>query len=406
MEDLRYGREIRWLFQTAMLVFVVTIGYGMARGIGLIDFSDQTQVLTHLHSGTIGWITLGIMATVLWLYGGRGSRTDGDRFVTWTSLILVITVPIYILAWWSANLPFRAISGTALLVGIALYGYWLLRAAGRIGYRRLTTPQLGAVVGLTVLVVGSTIGVVLQIQFATNTSVLPGDPIAAHAETQVSAYLVLVAMSLAYWGLRGNDRTRRGTWMVWLFFAGGVIIALSLLAGSFQTATLYIPLDLAAFVVFLTVVWRRMISPGWLAAGSARHYAIAIPFSLVFFAIFVFIIGAFVGGVWSDPNEIPQNLIAAAAHPAFVGGVTNILFGVLLDLNRERRQTWPWADHVVFWGINGAVTAFTIAILLDATGLFAVITPVLGLSIFIGIVTHTLRLQSRQPVHEPRMASA
>ncbi len=120
----------------------------------------------------------------------------------------------------------------------------------------------------------------------------------------------------------------------------------------------------------------------------------------------MFIIGAFVAGVWSDPNEIPGNIIAAAAHPAFVGGVTNILFGVLLDLNRGRRDIWPWADHVVFWGINGAVTAFTFAILFDATGLFAVITPVLGLSILTGIVTHTLRLQSRERATEAEMASA
>ena len=46
----------------------------MARGIGLINFEDRNQLLTHLHSGAIGWITLGILATVLWLYGGKAPR--------------------------------------------------------------------------------------------------------------------------------------------------------------------------------------------------------------------------------------------------------------------------------------------------------------------------------------------
>jgi hypothetical protein len=46
----------------------------------------------------------------------------------------------------------------------------------------------------------------------------------------------------------------------------------------------------------------------------------------------------------------------------------------------------------VFWGISVAVAAFTLAILFNATGTFAVITPVLGLSILVGIVTHTMRL--------------
>ena len=46
-----------------------------------------------------------------------------------------------------------------------------------------------------------------------------------HAETQISGYLFVSAMALAYWRLHGNDRTAAGTWMVWLFFAAGVIIA-------------------------------------------------------------------------------------------------------------------------------------------------------------------------------------
>ena len=56
MTEFRYGREVRWLYPTAMLVFLVTIGLGMARGLGVIDFKDPNQVLTHLHAGTIGWI--------------------------------------------------------------------------------------------------------------------------------------------------------------------------------------------------------------------------------------------------------------------------------------------------------------------------------------------------------------
>ena len=83
-------------------------------------------------------------------------------------MILVIGVPVYIAAWWSANLPFKAVSGVFLLLGIVLFVAWLVATALRIGYRNLTTPQLGALVGLVVLVVGSALGVTLQIQYATN----------------------------------------------------------------------------------------------------------------------------------------------------------------------------------------------------------------------------------------------
>jgi uncharacterized protein (DUF486 family) len=395
MHALRYGRQAGWLFQTAMLVFLVTIGLGMARGLGIIDFEDRNQVLTHLHSGTIGWITLGIMASALVLYSTLDDRPAGGGFLSWTCLILVVGVPTYIVAWWTGNLPFRAIAGSFLLLGIVLFVVWLVREAARIGYRNLTTPQLAAVVGLVTLVVGSSIGVTLQIQYASNTSVLPGDPVGAHAETQISAYLVLVAMSFAYWGLRGNDRTARGTWMIWLFFIAGAIIATSLLADVFELSILFVPFDVVAITLFLTVTWRRVLAPGWMDADATRHFAAAIPFALFYFGMFVFIIVGFAAfQLWASFEEIPANFIPAAEHPLFVGMVTNILFGVLFTLNRERRDIWPWADHVVFWGLNLAVAAFTLAIMFNADDLFKFITPVLGLSIFTGIVTHTMRLQA------------
>lgn len=406
MESLRYGREIRWLFQTALVVFLVTIGLGMARGIGLITFENRNQLLTHLHSGAIGWITLGIMAAVLWLYGGNAPRRGEERWASWTTMLLMVAVPLYIFAWWTGNLPFRAVAGSLALVGIVSFVVWLVREAAAIGYRNLTTPQLGAVVGLVALVVGSTLGVLLQIGFATKTTLVPGESVGAHAETQISAYLVLVAMSVAYWRLHGNDRTARGTWMVWLFFLGGAVNAISLLANVVQATILFIPLDIAAFVLLFTVVWRKVLAPGWFSADSARHFAIAVPYGLVFLVIFMVLIGGLVSGVWKEFTDIPPNLIPASEHPLFVGMVTNTLFGLLFDLNRSRRSILPWADHVVFWGISVSVAAFTLAILFNATDLFKFITPVLGLSILVGIVAHTLRLWAEPETADVPAAAA
>jgi hypothetical protein len=274
-----------------------------------------------------------------------------------------------------------------------MYVGWVVREAARTGYRRLTTPRLGVAIGLVTLVVGSTLGVLLQIQFASRGSLLPESAISAHAETQISAYLVLVAMSLAYWQLHGDDRTRRGTWMVGLLFLGGAIIAVALLTDQVQASAAYIPLDLAAFVIFLTLAWRQVLAPGWLVADSKRHFAIAIPFALLFLGIFIFLVVAFaVLQIWKDFSEVPPNLIPASEHPLFVGMVTNILFGVLFELNRRRRAFWPWADHVVFWGISLGALGLTLALLLDLQQLLPFITPILGLSILTGIVTHSVRL--------------
>jgi hypothetical protein len=58
------------------------------------------------------------------------------------------------------------------------------------------------------------------------------------------------------------------------------------------------------------------------------------------------------------------------------------------------RRIWPWADHVLFWGMPLAVLAFTIAILAAAKQFYPVITPVLGGSILVGIIAHSLRLRA------------
>ena len=292
-------------------------------------------------------------------------------------------------------MPFLAVAGSLVLLGIVAYVAWMLGQAARIGCRRLTTPQLGVTLGIVTLVVGSAIGVAIATQEATEAFGLPLMIHPVHGQTQEGAYLFLAAMSLAYWRLHGNDRTIGGTWMVWLFFAGGVIIALALLANSIEGAAAFIPFDIAAFVILLTLAWRRIVSTGWLSAGSARHYAVAIPFGAVYLAIFIYLVlGITVLRLWSDPSQIPTNLIPAVSHPFFVGMVTNVLFGLLYDFTERKNALWPWADHVLFWGMNLAVAAFTIAILLEADDWFRLITPILSFSIFVGIATFTLRLWS------------
>lgn len=398
METLRHGLEIRWLFQAGLLIFVVTIGLGMARGLGLLAFESENEWLTHLHSGVIGWITLGILGAGLWLYGGDQDRGHDEPLVTWSAILLVVAAPTFVVAWWIHAWPLLTVTGTAVTLGIVLYMVWMVRAAAAIGYRRLTTPQLGVLVGLLTLIVGSAIGVLIAIQEATGAFELPAMVHMTHAETQISAYLVLVSMAIAYWRLRGHDRTAGGTWMVGLFFGAGAIIAGSLLAGSIEGTIGFLPLDIAAFAIFLALTWRRVLMPGWLDRGAARHYAIAVPFALFYLAIFGYLVlGMTALGLWADPSQIPPNLIPAASHPLFVGTVTNILFGLLLDLEADAHPAWPWADHLVFWGTNLAVAGFTAAILLEAEAAFAPTTSLLGMALLVGITVHTVRLQAARP---------
>jgi hypothetical protein len=173
-----------------------------------------------------------------------------------------------------------------------------------------------------------------------------------------------------------------------------------------MSASAYLPLDIAAFVLLFSLTWRKVLSPGWMRADSARHYAVAIPFAATFLVIFGYIIVSFVSGTYKTPADIPENLFAASVHPLFVGMATNVLFGRLVDFNRDRRAILPWADHVVFWGITFAVAAFTIVLVMNATDLFKFVTPILGISILTGIAAHTWRLQSRRETQPHQVTPA
>jgi len=62
--------EIKWLLQAAMLVFVMTVVLGILNGQQVITPEDQAARLAHVHSGTLGWITLSVLALLIWLFGG------------------------------------------------------------------------------------------------------------------------------------------------------------------------------------------------------------------------------------------------------------------------------------------------------------------------------------------------
>jgi hypothetical protein len=68
LSGARYAAETRWLYSAGLLVFVVTVSIGILNGFHFLTLPRQV-LLTHVHAGTLGWITLGVFATCLWLFG-------------------------------------------------------------------------------------------------------------------------------------------------------------------------------------------------------------------------------------------------------------------------------------------------------------------------------------------------
>ena len=69
-QSIPYLGEIRWILQAGMLLFIYTVVVGILNGLDLVDF-ERKALLTHLHIGTLAWITGGVFAGALVLFGSN-----------------------------------------------------------------------------------------------------------------------------------------------------------------------------------------------------------------------------------------------------------------------------------------------------------------------------------------------
>src|SRR5438874_11343393 len=134
----RHASEIRWLFQAGLLVFTITVAIGILNGFHFITLPRQV-LLTHVHAGTLGWITLGVIAICLWLFGEESAVPGNSQAVRALSLLAAIGIPIYVLAFLSGNLLARAIFGFPVLIAIVGVLIWLIF---RLCCVSMTVPRL------------------------------------------------------------------------------------------------------------------------------------------------------------------------------------------------------------------------------------------------------------------------
>src|SRR5438874_739566 len=233
MGTLRYRPEIGWLLQIAMLIFVATVLIGIANGTKVFGTLDRNVLLTHVHAGTLGWITLGVAAACLWIFGGTAPRAANEGFARGLVIALAGSIPLYVIGFWSGSFVARAALSTPVFVAIIVLLGWSIREGRRIGLGRLSTPQLSTIAGLTSLVIGSSLGVYAQFAFATGQQFDPMNIIGGHVTAQVVGFLLLLGMGLIeYWHRpEPTPPSWAGRIQVGLLFFGALGIALGFALG-------------------------------------------------------------------------------------------------------------------------------------------------------------------------------
>jgi hypothetical protein len=392
--------DTRSAFQYGLAIFTVTALLGLANATQLFGALDRNTLLTHLHSGTLGWITMGVIGLTLWIFGG----SDKNMAVRLSALSTVA----YVLAFWSGNVYARATFGTTELL-VILYWWWFAASSGRsAGFGTLDIPKLSVVFGLTTLVIGSSIGVLAQILLASNGSI-PTSPdlVGAHASAQTGGYLVLVSAGFIEWQLTGGGkRGMLGFIQIGLLFVGGLILSFSLLLAQQlgPEASQALPgiatlLTIVGTVIVAFRLGRAALGVSW-TSGGKRHIAIAVPFLMLAVILEAALVQQFIAAQ-GDVTKVSVGLLHSLDHSFFVGLMTNTLFGAILVFGAGGQRSWSWADNVIFWGLNLGAAAFIVVLLTQGSGegakaftnLVSFTAPIMGLSALLGIATFLMRLQ-------------
>ncbi|HVT37472.1 MAG TPA: hypothetical protein VHE78_00360, partial [Gemmatimonadaceae bacterium] len=146
---------------------------------------------------------------------------------------------------------------------------------------------------------------------------------------------------------------------------------------------------------------RRAVGATWTAQTGMRHVAAALLFLVVGLILEILLVkeaAAAPPGASGPPGS--PGLNHALDHAMFVALMTNALFGSILYLTADAPRVWPWADDVVFWGLNLGAGSFIAVLLFVGSGEgaapfthpVAFTAPIMGLSALLGIATLQRRL--------------
>lgn len=399
---MRQRAAVGQAFQFGLVIFTLTALLGLLNAFQIFGPLDRDTLLTHLHSGTLGWITMGVIGIAIWMFAR--DREDLDAPV----ILSALATAAYVMAFWSGVFILRGVFGLAELAVIA-YWWWFVyaRVQAQGGIAHLEISKLSVLGGLTILVIGSTLGVIVQVLLATGNA-LPtsADLVGGHASAQIGGYLVMVAAGFAEWQLTGSaKRTTLGLAQVYLLFGGGLLLSFSVLLASALgpqlaqalpgIATL---LTLAGIVIVIVRIGRAALAAPWMAATGTRHIAIAVAFLLLGVILQAILVQQLIAAQ-GDFTAVSAGLVHAYDHAMFVGLMTNALFGAILMTLSDRPRVWPWADQVIFWGLNIGVAGFIAVLLIVGSGEgkgpfthpVAFVAPIMGLSALLAIATYLMR---------------
>ncbi|HVR33558.1 MAG TPA: hypothetical protein VMS74_12745 [Acidimicrobiia bacterium] len=386
MADHPLRASVDLLFRSALVIFLVTIVIGILNG---LDVWDPTRelILTHVHAGTLGWITLSVIGVALLMFG-ETADSKAVQAARNMSMGLVAATVLYVVAFATTTGILRPVAGTLMLVAIVWAFVW---TAGRWSSTPRTVPALALFLAMISLVIGAVLGVILGLFIARGE--VPGLDAetaanlgGAHPPAMLTGYLLLAGIAVAEWRLSDRQamtsESKLGAGTAWILFAAGILFNLAFILdieALIQVASL---LQVIAVIAFVSRMWRFLTPAAWRGAGVSVYAKLAVVYLVIGVALLVYVVQLFVGGELNpETGEGPVGVLIAFEHAMFLGVMTNALFaGLALGL------AYDTAQRAVVWSVNVGLAGFLVGLVTDQQVLKRIATPIMGLALIMAVV--------------------
>jgi hypothetical protein len=382
--DSAHRDTSRTLMRIAMLLFILTIVIGILNGTDLWN-PDRNTLLTHVHSGTLGWLSLATVGGALLIFGSGSSPRD-VRTTRLMALLLAVTIILYVAAFWSGTGIQRPIAGSLVFVTMLWVLGWSIR---RMRTEATTTPRFAMVFAFVSMVIGAIFGLILGLVIAGRSvpgisGTAAGRIADAHPGSMVIGFLVLSGLALAEWLLRDEQQplTAWGIAQVLVVFVAGASLIVGMLADSDQLLTLNVPLEVVGIVIFVARL-RKELRPGrWSRGRSGPLAPVAVMALILSVVLLGYVVSRIVGG--AEFTDILPYLLALD-HITFIGVMTNLLFGLAITV----AGGWDGSltDRLIVWGVNLGLATFAVGLITESPALKRIGTPLMGAALLLGIWT-------------------
>ncbi|MGD8751784.1 MAG: class I SAM-dependent methyltransferase [Anaerolineales bacterium] len=381
---------IRVLFLASALLYLANITFGFDNALAT-EMIPRWQTLVHAHAGTLGWVTLSALGLTLWFFTGEREVTGAyTRRVKALSRFAIAVFTGYVLSFglafglgrpWFYLMPIFGVAALLVIWAAAIFALLELRQQPVVA-----TTHLLVTAGLFVAALGSTVGMLLGLEYIVGFFVPGADRIGAHAAV-MDAYVLLFAAAIVE-GFLGKEQVQRWTWaglglsMIWGL--AGILVLLGLLF-DFALGQLFVPFLLLGLVLFMARTGWRALRINPLGRGPERWLFFGTLWAVLWALFFIYI-----GATYAeDLASIPDWVGAIFQHAAFVGTMTNLLLGVYSVRSQDASYVMSWGETASLWLINlGLLAFFGLHITIDSS-LGAI---VMGSGVLLGVVTMLVRL--------------